>query len=406
MATLNNRILNINEDTPIQCQLTMTYYQDGAEKTFTLNQPVKVLSKNAVIWDKADRLANFITPKDTPVFGFSRFVLNEKNKYQDEYSLLNGDVLSAMMIWEGLGEVGLSYLADPVSPYSVKKSSKEFTIDTVQFPRNTLKLRSGDCDDLTALFASLFEASGLRTMILDFPTHIALMFDTGATDAREVGVPEEYLIKHNNTYWVGVETTMVGKDFYDSVKHEADLYRSMSADVKMVDVRTAWGEFEPVTLPESEAESNPDRAKFSARVKEAADGMYKARYDYLKKYYGQILLADPENEDANINLGILSAQSGEAAEADKYFEKILAKDPVNAAALNNLGNLSFKAGKYQEAKDSYLKAAKADPYDADVWLNAARASAKLGKKEDVKSFADRAARLDPAAKNVGDKLLK
>ena len=45
MATLNNRLLNINEDTPIQCQLTMTYYVDGAEKTFTLNRPVKVLSK-------------------------------------------------------------------------------------------------------------------------------------------------------------------------------------------------------------------------------------------------------------------------------------------------------------------------------------------------------------------------
>ncbi len=406
MATLNNRILGINEDTPIQCQLIMTYYQDGVEKTFTLNQPVKVLSKNAVIWDKADRLANFITPKDTPVFSFSRFVLNEKNKYQDEYSLLNGEILSAMMVWEGLGEIGLSYLADPVSPYSVKKSSKEFTIDTVQFPRNTLKLRSGDCDDLTALFASVLEASGLHTVILDYPTHIALMFDTGVTDAREAGIPEEYLIKYNNTYWVGLETTMAGKDFYESVKHEADLYRSMSADVKMVDVRTAWGEFEPVTLPESEAESNPDRAKFNARVKEAAAGMYKARYDYLKKYYGQILLADPEDEDANINLGILSAQSGEPAEADIYFEKILAKDPVNAAALNNLGNLSFKAGKYQEARDSYLKAAKADPYDANIWLNAARASSKLGKKEDVKAFTDRAARLDPETKNVGDKLLK
>ena len=111
----------------------MTYYQDGAEKTFTLNKPVKVLSKNAIIWDKADRLANFITPKDTPVFSFSRFVLNEKNKYQDESGLLNENVLSALMIWEGLGEEGLSYLADPVSPYSVKKSSKEFTTDTVQF---------------------------------------------------------------------------------------------------------------------------------------------------------------------------------------------------------------------------------------------------------------------------------
>ncbi|HOW89437.1 MAG TPA: tetratricopeptide repeat protein, partial [Elusimicrobiales bacterium] len=406
MATLNNRILNINEDTPIQCQLTMTYYQEGAEKTFTLNRPVKVLSKNAVIWDKADRIANFITPKDTPVFALSRFVLNEKGRYQEEYPLLNGDLLAGLMIWEGLGESGLAYLPDPVSPYSVKKSSKEFLTDTVQFPRNTLKLRSGDCDDLTALFASMFEASGLHTVILDYPAHIALMFDTGATDAREVGIPEEYLIKYEGTYWVGVETTMVGKDFYDSIKHEADLFRSMSAEARTVDVRKAWAEFEPVTLPESDSEVNPDKVKYGERVKAALAALHKARYEYLKKYYGQVLLEDPENADANINLGILSAQYDESSEADKYFERVLAKDPGNAAALNNLGNLRFKAGKYQEAKEFYLKASKADPYDADVWLNAARASAKLGRKEDVRTFADRAARLAPETKNIGDKLLK
>ena len=406
MATLNNRILNINEDTPIQCQLTMTYYQDGAEKTFTLNKPVKVLSKNAIIWDKADRLANFITPKDTPVFSFSRFVLNEKNKYQDGSGLLNENILSALMIWEGLGEEGLSYLADPVSPYSVKKSSKEFTTDTVQFPRNTLKLKSGDCDDLTALFAAIFEASGLHAVLLDYPSHIALMFDTGASDAKEAGIPEEYLIKYNNTYWVGVETTMVGKDFYDSVKHQADLYRSMAAEVKIVDVRTAWAEFEPVTLPETEAESNPDREKLTARVDMAIKGMLKARYEYFKKYFGAILLEDPDDIDANLNMGILSAQHGEAEESAKVFGRVLEKDPGNAAALNNLGNLSFKAGEYQEAKDYYFKAAKADPYDANVWLNAARAAVKLDKKDDVKVFTDRAAQLDPEVKNIGDKLLK
>ena len=260
----------------------------------------------------------------------------------------------------------------------------------MQFPRNTLKLRSGDCDDLTALFASVFEASGLHAAILDYPSHIALMFDTGATDARDVGIPEEYLIKYNNTYWVGVETTMLGQSFYDSIKHQADLYRSMAADVKVVDVRTAWLEFEPVTLPESEVENTPDRAKFNARVKEGVAGMVKARYEYFKKYYGAILLDNPDDADAGLNLGILSAQSGESEEAGKYFGKILEKDPVNAAALNNIGNLSFKAGKYVEALAHYFKASKADPYDANVWLNAARASANSA-KDDVKVFADRAA---------------
>ncbi|MCM2268301.1 MAG: 6-bladed beta-propeller [Elusimicrobiales bacterium] len=405
-ATLNNRVLNITEDTPIQCQLTLTYYQDGAEKTFTLNKPVKVLSKNAIVWDKPQRLANFITPKDTPVFAFSRFALNEKGKFEDETSFLNENTLTALMVWEALGEQGLSYLADPVSPYAVLKSSKEVVLDTVQFPRSTLKLKSGDCDDLTALFASIFEASGVKAALLDYPAHIALMFDTGSSDAREVGIPEEYLIKYNNTWWVGLETTMVGKDFYDAVKHEADLYRRSKDEVRVIDVRGAWAEFEPVTLPEGGDEPQPDKAKFTARVKEAAAALLKARYDYFKDYFGKILAENPGDVDANLNLGMLTARNGEGAAAMKYFNDVLAKEPFNSAALNNLGNVAFGDKKYEEAKKYYFDAAKADPYDAEIWLNLARVSDKLGRKDDVKTFADRAAKIDPAVKSVGDKLLK
>ncbi len=405
-ATLNNRILNITEDTPIQSQLTVAWYQDGVEKTSTLNKPIKVLSKNAIVWDKPQRLANFITPKDTPVFAFSRFALNEKSKFQDEAGELDDSVLTALMVWEALGEQGISYLSDPVSPYAVLKSSHEFVLDTVQFPRTTLKLKSGDCDDTTALFASILEAAGVRTALLDYPAHIALMFDTGETDARQVGIPEEFLIKNDNTWWVGLETTMVGKDFYDAVKHEADLYLRSGADARVFEVRAAWTEFEPVTLPETQDEAAPDKEKFIAGVKNSVAAMLKARYEYFKEYYGRILAANPDDADANLNLGILTAHSGETDAAVKYFGAVLEKEPFNPAALNNLGNTAFEKKSYEEAKKYYFDAAKADPYDADIWLNLARVADKLGRKDDVKVFVDRAAKIDPAVKGTGDKLLK
>lgn len=405
MATLNNKMLTITEDTPIQCQLTLTYYQDGEEKTFTLNQPVKVLSKNAIIWDKADRLANFITAKDTPVFSFSRTALLQKPGFDKDMQYLNGDLITAAMVWEALGEYGMTYISEAVSPFEVIKSSKAFPIDTVHFPRTTLKLKSGNCADLTALYASILEGAGLHTALLDYPAHIALMFDTGATDAREVGLPEEYLIKYNNTWWVGVETTMIGKDFYDAIKHEADLYRSMPGDVKVVDVRTAWTEFEPVTLPEAEAETYPDKAAVEKRVAASLAALEKVRYDYIKKYFDQILLASPDDIDANLNMGILLAQNGQGDGAAVYFNKVLGKDPVNASALNNLGNISFNAGKYDEARDYYFKASKSDPFDAGIWLNLARVADKQGKKDDVKAFVEKAAKLDPSVKATGDKLL-
>ncbi|PKM97944.1 MAG: hypothetical protein CVU79_05805 [Elusimicrobia bacterium HGW-Elusimicrobia-3] len=405
VATLNNRILNITEDTPIQCQMTLTYYQDGAEKTFTLNQPVKVLSKNAIVWDNAARLANFITVKDPTITAFRTHALLEKKNAEAGAALLDENLLTGLLAWEALGEYGVTYLADPVSPYAVLKSSKELVLDTVQFPRNTLKFKSGDCDDLTALFASVYEASGLHVALLDFPNHIALMFDTGATDASQTGVPEEYLIKHNNTWWVGVETTMVGKSFYDSLVHAADLYRKMEGEVRVIDVRAAWSEFEPVTLPETEADKFASPG-LTARVKGAVAALLDARYAHLKKFYGNILQDNPEDVEAHISLGILHAEHKSYAEAAGSFEKALEKEPFNAGALNNLGNLRYSDGKYDEAKEYYFKAAKADPFDGNIWLNMARVSAKLGRKDDVKAYADRAAKIDPALKSMGDKLAK
>ena len=404
-ATLNNRILNINEDTPIQCQLTLTYYQDGAEKTATLNKPVKVLSKNAIVWDNPARLANFITVKDTPVSAFRSFALLEKKNFEKEAELLDDSILTALMVWEGLGEYGVSYLADPVNPYSVLKSTQNLVLDTVQFPRNTLKLKSGDCDDLTALFASMFEASGLHVALLDFPAHIALMFDTGATDANLVGLPEDYLIKYNNTWWVGVETTMVGKSFQDSILHVADLYRKMEKEVRVIDVRTSWTEFEPVTLPETESDKYSSDG-LAGRVKEAISSLMAARYEHLKKYYGRILQEVPGDIETNLSLGVVHAEYKAFGEAAGCFEKVLEKEPFNAGALNNMGNLSFGEGKYDEAKEYYFKATKADPFDGSIWLNIARVSGKLGKKDDVKTFAEKAAKIEPELKSIGDKLSK
>jgi len=198
---------------------------------------------------------------------------------------------------------------------------------------------------------------------------------------------------------------MVGKSFQDSILHVADLYRKMDKDVKVIDVRSSWNEFEPVTLPETEAETYASAA-LSARIKEAISSLMAARYEHLKKYYARILQEVPEDIEANLSLGIVHAEYKAYDEASGCFEKVLAKEPFNAGALNNMGNLSFTAGKYAEAKDYYFKATKADPFDGNIWLNIARASDKLGKKDDVKTFAEKAAKIDPELKSIGDKLSK
>ncbi|HCC49131.1 MAG TPA: hypothetical protein DEQ38_13600 [Elusimicrobia bacterium] len=404
-ATFSNRVLNITEDTPIQCKMTLTYYKDGEEKTYTMNKPMKILSRDAIVWDNTARLANFITVKDTPVVEFKAFAQGEKKNIGDAGDNVSEKLLTGLLIWEALGDHGVGYQADPVNSYAAVKSTQNLMLDTVQFPRKTLKLKSGDCDDLTALFATLYEGSGLHTALLDYPGHIALMFDTGETDANAVGLPEESLIKYNNTLWVGVEVTMVGKSFYDAIVYEADMYRKSAADVKVIDVRSARDEFEPVTLPDTETDKYAS-AGLTDRVKEAITALTAARYDHLKEYYGNILRETPDDIEANLTLGIYHAEYKAYGEASGCFGKVLAKEPFNAAALNNMGNLRFAEGKFEEAKDFYFKSTKADPFDGSVWLNLARVSAKLGKKDDVKMFAEKAVKIEEGLGDIAKMLSK
>jgi len=404
-GVLNNKVLGITEDTPIQAHLEAVYYVDGKEKKIELNKPVKVLSKNAIIWNNPRRLANFITPKDPPVFSFSRSVLKGKDEFEKS-GMLNENVFTAMLMWEALGDYGLSYLSDPVNPYSRIKSSGTQVLDTVQFPRDTLKLKSGDCDDLTALFASLFEASGVHTALLDYPSHIAVMIDTEKNNLDEIGIPRKYLIKHEGTYWLGIETTMVAKSFIDSFKHQAAMFKNNSKSVGVIDVRKAWADFEPVTLPDTDFGKQLDIEKIKKRVSSLIGKMLNLKYEYISARYKSILKEKPGDKEALINLGVLNGEFGKYQEAKKCFARILAKTPDDASALNNMGNVEYLKGNYEKARDFYYRAAKADGYDANIWLNLARVAVKLGRKDDVKTFAEKAIKMDSSLRAVASKLIK
>ena len=61
---------------------------------------------------------------------------------------------------------GLRYQPDPTSPFGSAE------LDLVNLPPETLGAGGGDCDDLTALVATAFEAAGQATLIIKQPRHV------------------------------------------------------------------------------------------------------------------------------------------------------------------------------------------------------------------------------------------
>ncbi|MBI4375785.1 MAG: tetratricopeptide repeat protein [Elusimicrobia bacterium] len=408
IATLNNKILDVSEDTPVQAEFSLTYFEEGQSKVLTLTKPLRIYSRNAITWDNPQRIATFITPKDPPVLEFAQEALRAAPR-KESAEALNANAVNALHLWNALSEHGVRFLENPNSPYAAVSEDPNYPVDNTQFPRETLKRKSGQCDDLTTLLVSMLDAGKVRSQILDYPGHMAFMFETEADDVADAGMAEEDLIFHDGGYWVPVEATLIGKPFTEAVRKASYAFRTEHAKgkVKIIDIRRAWESFEPATLPASSWSADPPKGDgVEKRLSQELSALSQARYAFLKKHYEAKLKENSGDLDTRIDLGILEHQAGRPDAAGEHFSKVLVSDPKNAAALNNLGNLAFISGDYASAEKQYLKAVEADPGDADIWLNLLKTGLKLKSREKAREYGAKARAVQAHLGPMVDALLK
>lgn len=408
-ATLNNRILEVTEDTPVQAEITLTFFEKGRQQEVSRALPLKVYSRNAITWEDPSRLANYVTPKDPPVLDLVREILRSPPPGAKGSDSLNDSLLTAMRLWAGLGSIGVKFLPSPNNPFEQMSQDPLYPVDYTQFPRETLKRKSGQCDDLTSLLASMLEGATLRTVYLDYPGHIALMFDTGSNDPLEIGLPGNRLVEHAGAYWIPLETTMIGSPFTDAARKALSDYRQLSEQGKarIIDLRKAWQTYEPATLPPAQQESpEPRAAAYVKELNSAAAEYAKARYEFLLGSFKKTLAKKPQDLDALNNLGILYAQYDKVEDAVRLFEQALEVSSDDPTALNNLGTLAYGKEDYEKALNYYVKAAQQDAKDPELWMNLARTTLKLGQKDKALKCARKATTLDKSLKPAVEALFK
>lgn len=408
IATLNNKILEVTEDTPIQAEFTLTYFESGKSQVVSVTKPLRVYSRNAITWENPERIANFVTPKDPPVLEFMRETLRQTPKNPKAQGL-GSNLLTAIHLWDSLSEAGVQFFSNPNSPYETVSEDPNFPVDYAQFPRETLKRKTGQCDDLVTLFISMLDGAKVRAAILDYPGHMALMFDTETDDPLEAGFPEEGLVRYDGSLWVPVEATLIGQPFHEAYRKALYAYKTEAQKGKaaILDVRKAWQTFEPVTMPASDWTAEvPKAEQRQKRFLETSSALAADRYRFLKKHYEGLLKADGKNTEARLELGLLEYQNGDRKKAAEEFNKVLAFDPENSAALNNLGNISYVSGDYAAAEAQFLKAAKAEPEDSDIWLNLLKTSVRTNNGAKAKEYARKAYSLEKSLEPVIDGLMK
>ncbi|HMB01757.1 MAG TPA: hypothetical protein VKS21_12285 [Spirochaetota bacterium] len=212
-AVFNDRIKKMENDKPLQAQIIYSYSYKKRVIKRKLLRSLLVYEKNAMTWDEPMQIAAFVTPKNKQVKAFARKAVNlNKNNIS---SFLPESLEKAMQIYNALQVYGINYVHDPNSAFS---KEKENLIDSIQYPVETLQLKTGDCDDTSVLFCSLLESIAIPTAVIDIPGHIFMMFNTGvaAANAELVSAdPGDYIIKEGQV-WIAVETTLINKGFFRS----------------------------------------------------------------------------------------------------------------------------------------------------------------------------------------------
>lgn len=97
--------------------------------------------------------------------------------------------------------------------------------------------------------------------------------------------------------------------------------------------------------------------------------------------YGKALALDPDHYGANLNLGRLLHEAGDAAGAERHYRRALAARPGDALALYDLGVALEDQGRDEAALAAYEESVAAGDTHPEAHHNAARVCERLGRRE-------------------------
>lgn len=213
LAVLNDQV---KEVTKLTVREATVYVTATASEEYDDRVQTKVLIHGRNDWDgDVHALRHFVTPEDPEVLRFTREMLVEMKDSLASVPRELEPLHKARLLFNAFAGK-LVYVGDP-----------KLSTDYVQYPSETLTLRSGDCDDMTVCFASLLSSIGISTAFIDVVPpeapergHIYLMFDTGVEPhlAHLISEnPKRYVVRRNpqgrETLWLPIETTVITKGF-------------------------------------------------------------------------------------------------------------------------------------------------------------------------------------------------
>ncbi len=266
------KALELSQSQPVEARVQVIESGGSAYRTFTVT--FLLHDNHSIQLDDVAKLACFISSESSAAdSAIGAFVNQVRTTFQAEIDVaeMPENLYVAMLLFNVLH--GISYAPDRNIP------RESGTIDEIKYPHEMLKSlmgqRSaeediatfGDCDDSTVLYCSLLESVGIKTALIQLPSHVLMAFDLGdisVQQAQEIGLPNDYYKTVNGQAWIPIETTLINEGF-------AAAWRRGSESIQAVDIRAetvadAWEKYGESSLWGEPIQFSVPKARIQGRI--------------------------------------------------------------------------------------------------------------------------------------------
>ena len=381
-AVFNSQILYANEGR-LNGEVKINYEYKKAQHATTGAVDFALCGKNYLTWDDPGKAAAFVTDDDPLVRTFVDQALKKAPAFDDASWFSQFNMSQAMIIFRALQAYGIRYRADPVTPFAALKDTlrgSRFRLDKIQYPAELLAKddRAGDCDDLSALYASMLQYAGLPAAFVSGPGHIFIMFDTQIPIApcrRNLPISPNLFVKRRGTLWIPIETTMIPASTFSEAWRRAA--NTIDSTWQIYDVIANQEKYPPASRGVLRVQKSlaplPD---FAAALDADLAALNLMKNDWLQKVENKLEenaagLPPLRASKARNVYGVLLGQYDELSRAKEQFQKVLKLDSTFASGWNNLANVEFINGNFNPAEKLYKKALFYNRSNRRTYLNLA-----------------------------------
>ena len=400
-AAFNAEVFATEGVTPLTGEIIAVYRSRGRPAEQRQSVSYDLHDRTAITWDDDRKVGAFITPSDSALRNYASFI--RQTFKEATLPAYDGTVQYGMQLYQALAEIGCLYQPDPVAPFTAVQVNP-LTVDSISLPRDTLKRITGDCDDLTVLYASLLEAVGIESGFITVPGHIYAAINTKvpSREYRTLHPDRSMFIELEGELWLPVEITLIGKEGFRAAwklgVDEWAIHEKSPEKRRLIVTRDSQTLYRSVGLKETDLGLQYGRPEAMVRsFRQDMDGLV----DVFTGAARTAAARGGGREDHN-RLGIAYARFGRLQDAQSAFSRALAIDPGYISARVNLGNLLFLKEDYPAALSAYERALASlageamSPLRPKILLNVSRTYHQMQRYDEAGRYFASASAIDPA----------